>query len=163
MKKSLFATALLVALVGCSKSTDETMGTAAPAESGSSVSTSTEIRRETIVTNDPARIESSRTDVTITPPAQPDVVVTPPAQTDVINTPPAPAQGSPGASVSADVDINTQPAQPAQPDQSQNQNQQPQQPQQPEQGANTTGDQSNGDTSNRPAGNPAGQQPQQPE
>ena len=155
MKKSLFATALLVALVGCSKSADETMGAAAPAESGASASSSTEIRQETIVTNDPPiESSSSRTDVTI---QAPDAIVTQPGQPNVIITPPAPAQGSAGGSVSADVDINTQPAQPAQPDQSQDQQQQP------EQGANTTGDQSNGDTSNRPAGDPAGQQQQQPQ
>ena len=151
MKKSLFATALLVALVGCGQSGDDRMG--APASTESVSRTDTTIRQETIITNEPAATEST-TIITPAPAAptssQTDVTITPPAPTTDVTITPPPAQNS------TEINIQTPPPQPEQPQQPQ-QDQQPQQ--QPDQGAaNTTGDQSNGDTSNRPAGAPGGAQ-----
>jgi hypothetical protein len=121
MKKSFFATALLVTLVGCSKSDTDRMGTAAERDTGTSASSTadtTSIRQRSMTaTNDSSGISGSGS-------------VT---------------SANSGAAAGSLESTNNIPQPPPVP-QAQQESQQP--------AANTTGDQSNGDTSNRPAGAP---------
>src|SRR5213075_2801955 len=127
MKKSLLAVAVLMALVGCSKSNSDRMGTSADRETGASASSTadtTSIRQRSVsTTNDSSGISGSGS---------------------------IHSANSGEAAGSLESTNNASLPQPPQPQPDQSQQQQPQQP-----AANTTGDQSNGDTSNRPAGAPS--------
>ena len=134
MKKSLFATALVVALVGCGQSSDDRMGSAASTETDVSASRSqTEIRQQSTLTNDASGISGSGSIESANSGAAAGSL----ESTNNIST----------STSTTPADASATPPQPQTP------------PAQPEGAANTTGDQTNGDTSNRPAGAPGGTQP----
>jgi hypothetical protein len=180
MKKYLMTAAVIVALVGCGKSGSRRMGTAGSSETGSSADVT--VQNTSITTNSEiSSVEAARTGAaagSVDSSASSTTIVTPPADgTDVSITKEtttiqqnsgAPGESKSGTYDSADgtsVNVNIeQQAQPPQPQQQQEPQQPPQeqapppdnqpQQQQSEQPQAQTGDQSNGDLSNRPAGAP---------
>src|ERR1043165_1897279 len=134
MKKTLFTAAVMVALVGCSKSSSDRMGSAADREVGTSTSSTadtTSIRQNTLtVTNDASGISGSGSIESANSGAAAGSIQTPPppttSDTTIINqnsstTTDQSGQGSAGASASGTFDVTPAPSQPSEPAQPQQQ------------------------------------------